>query len=325
MKKKHICIISACYNEKDNITELYQRITSVMATVPQYTYEIRIIDNHSTDGTREEIEALCSHDKNFKAIYNVRNFGPLRSAYYNLYSAEGDATIALAADLEDPPELITSFLEEWEKGAKIVMAVRNGTEEKGLFPFLRTTYYNMLKYISDVKLVSYFTGFGLYDQEVIKTLKTIDDPYPYLRGLLCELGWPAATVSFFKPRRKRGVSSYNFMRYFEEAMQGIVSQSRLPLHFATLFGCIISGVSFIVGLYYLTMKLLNWDGFQTGIAPAIVGLFFMMGLLFLILGLLGEYISLLVTHIVRRPMVIEERRINFEPDDRRKESDDGDS
>lgn len=313
MIRKHICIISPVFNEKGNITELYNRITSVMKTIPDYTYEIRLIDNCSTDGTQEEIRYLASQDSRLKAIFNVRNFGPVRSPIYNLYMSDGDAVIVLASDLEDPPELIPEFLKNWESGYKLVMAVRKGTDEKGIMPYIRNIYYSTIQYLAEATQLPYSTGFGLYDKIVIETLRKINDPYPYLRGLICELGWPIATVSFHKPYRKRGVSSYNFLKYTEEGMLGIVSQSRMPLHLICMLGIGVSGISFIIGLYYLILKIFNWDSMSVGIAPAIIGLFFLMGVLFLVIGIIGEYIGLLVSHIVRRPLVIEKERINFLP------------
>lgn len=312
MQKKHICIIVPAYNEKDNIEELYIRITKVMKNIQQYTYEIRVIDNNSTDGTRKKIEEICAKDIRFKAIFNTRNFGPVRSPIYNLYNANGNAVIVLCADLQDPPELIPEFLKKWEEGYKLVMGVRTGSEEKGLMPLLRKLYYTSLKKISEVEQLPGVTGFGLYDRDVIKILRTINDPYPYLRGLICELGWPIAKIPFFRPERKHGISSYNFLRYMEEGMLGVVTQSRIPLHISTLIGFCISALSFIAAIYYFILKLTNWNSFQLGIAPAIIGIFFLLGVLFLVVGIIGEYIGLITTQILHRPLVIEEKRINFE-------------
>lgn len=312
MQKKHICIIVPVYNEKDNIEELYIRITEVMKNIQQYTYEIRVIDNNSTDGTRKKIEEICAKDIRFKAIFNIRNFGPVRSPIYSLYNANGNAVIILCADLQDPPELIPEFLKKWEDGYKLVMGVRTGSEEKGIMPLLRKIYYASLKKISEVEQLPGVTGFGLYDREVIETLRIINDPYPYLRGLICELGWPIAKIPFFRPERKHGISSYNFLRYMEEGMLGVVTQSRIPLHISTLIGFCISGLSFIVAIYYFILKLTNWNSFQLGIAPAIIGIFFLLGILFLVIGIIGEYIGLITTQILHRPLVIEEKRINFE-------------
>lgn len=311
MSKPHICLLIPVYNEVGNISELYERITAVMSQLSQYTYEIRVIDNCSTDGTRTEIMDICSQDKRFKAIFNVRNFGPVRSPIHNLYQAEGDAVISLCADLQDPPELIPEFLKKWEEGFKLVMGVRTGSEEKGLMPWLRKGYYTGLSIIADAEQLPGATGFGLYDREVIQILQTINDPYPYLRGLICELGWPIAKIPFYRPERKRGLSSYNFLRYMEEGMLGVVTQSRMPLHIIALIGITVCGFSALTAIYYLFLKIFYWDSFQIGLAPAVIGIFFLLGLLFLVVGIIGEYVGLIATQVLHRPLVIEERRINF--------------
>jgi glycosyltransferase involved in cell wall biosynthesis len=313
--KKMISIATGCYNEEGNITEFYERVTAAMQQAPQYDYEILCIDNCSTDGTRDEIRALCARDERFKAIFNVRNFGPVRSGAHVLYQATGDAVILLASDLEDPPEMILQFLERWEQGFKLVLAVRQKSEERGLMPLLRRTYYGLLLSIANVKQLSGATGFGLYDKAVVDVLRDMRDPYPYMRGLVCELGWPIAAIPFDKPVRKRGVSSYSIFRYIEEGMAGIVNSSRLPLRLASYMGVAVSVFSFSAGLYYLVQKLLNWNEFQAGLAPLTVSLFFLMGLIFLFLGLIGEYVGLIITHVVRRPIVVEEERINFQKRD----------
>jgi len=217
----------------------------------------------------------------------------------------------LASDLEDPPELIPKFLEQWEKGSKIVFAVRTKHAETGLLPLLRKAYYALIQAISNVKQIPGATGFGLYDKCVIDTLREINDPCPYIRGIVCELGWPIAQIPFQKPIRTRGKSSYNLLRYFDEGMLGIVNSSKLPLRLATYMGTCVSCFSFFLGVYYLVRKLLYWDTFQAGLAPLMVSLFFLMGLLFLFLGLIGEYVGLILTHVVHRPIVVEDERINF--------------
>lgn len=313
--KKKISIVTGCYNEAGNITEFWQRVSLVMARLPQYNYEIIIIDNCSTDATCSEIRSICATDKKVKAIFNVRNFGPVRSGSHAFFQSDGDAVILLASDLEDPPELIPEFIEKWEQGYKVAFSVRTATEERGLMPLARKAFYRLMGLISETTQIPNATGAGLYDQVVVSQIRDMNDPYPNIRGLVGELGWPVAQIPFVKPLRKRGVSSYNFMRYFDMALTGIVNHSKLPLRLATLTGCAISGLSFCAGIYYLIMKLLHWDSFQLGLAPAVVGMFLLMGLLFLFLGLIGEYVGLLVTHVVRRPMVVEEERINFDVQD----------
>lgn len=316
MPRKHVCIITGTYNEAGNIVEFYERVTAAMALVPEYTYDIRCIDNCSTDSTRDEIRQICARDERFKAIFNVRNFGAVRSGMHNFYQARGDAVILMASDLEDSPELLPEFLRKWEQGYKLVLAVRTGTQKRGIMPFVRHCYYSLLQRVSSVQQIPGATGFGLYDKVVMDALREINDPYPYLRGLICELGWPIAQVPFMQCCRPRGISSYNFMGYFDNALLGIVNHSKLPLRVATLTGCAVSFISFSAGIYYLAQKLLYWDSYQAGLAPALVGIFFCMGLLFLFLGLIGEYVGLLVTHVVRRPMAVESESINFKEGDR---------
>ena len=312
--KKTISIVTACYNEEGNITQLHERLTKVMEGLPQYDYEIIIIDNKSTDGTRREIKSICDRDPKFKAIFNVRNFGHIRSPWHAFLQGRGDAVVFLCSDLEDPPELVADMIAKWEEGYKLAMAVRTFTDEKGLYPFLRRLYYGVLTRVSDIKHVSGLTGFGLYDREVMDVFRSLDDPYPYSRGLIQELGWEMARIPFHKPVRRKGVTKNNLLVYLDMAMLALVNHSRLPLRLATVAGTAVSLVSILTGAYYLIRKLANWEEFQAGVAPAIIGLFFLLGLVFLFLGLMGEYIGLLVTHVVHRPLVIEEGRLNFPPD-----------
>jgi glycosyltransferase involved in cell wall biosynthesis len=312
-KKKMISIVAGCFNERDNIAELHARITSVMAKTPQYDYEIILIDNASADGTVDIIRAIAAHDRKLKAIINVRNFGHIRSPYHAFLLAEGDAVIGMASDLEDPPELILEFIRKWEEGFRIAIAVRRSSAERGLVvPLLRKAYYSLITRISEVDQVRNFTGFGLYDRCVMDILRSIRDPYPYFRGLICEIGYPRAEIPFDKPVRKRGLSKGNFFIYLDSALLGIVNHSKAPLRLATIIGICMSGMSFITGTYYLVRKLIYWNDFQVGIAPLATSLFFFLGILFLMIGLLGEYVGLLVTHTVKRPMVVEQERINFE-------------
>lgn len=313
MSQKHICILVPVYNESGNILELYQRLTSVMKSMPQYTYEIRVIDNCSTDDTRDKIKAICARDLRFKAIFNVRNFGAIRSPIHNLYLAEGDAAINLCADLQDPPELISQFIKKWEQGYKLVMGVRTSTQEKGIYPILRKLFYASLKRLSDVEQLPYSTGFGLYDKDVLAQLRKINDPYPFLRGLICELGWPIAKISFDRPERKHGISSYNFLHYMEEGMLGIVSQSRMPLHLILLLGGGLLSLGILASVIYSLYLLSVWNP-PTASAVLFLAMLLFNGLAIFCLGLIGEYVSYTVTQVVRRPLVVEEQRINFSTD-----------
>ncbi|WP_116138712.1 glycosyltransferase family 2 protein [Trinickia diaoshuihuensis] len=311
-ERKLISIVAGCFNEQDNIAELHQRITAVMQQAPQYDYEILLIDNASTDRTVDVIREIAARDKHLKAIVNVRNFGHIRSPYHALLLAQGDAVIGMASDLEDPPELILEFIRKWEEGYKVAIGVRRKHEERGLMPIMRKAYYKLITRISEVEQVQNFTGFGLYDKAVMDILREIEDPYPYFRGLICEIGYERAEVPFDKPVRKRGISKGTFLVYLDSALLGIVNHSKAPLRLATMIGIGLSGLSFLTGVYYFIRKLLAWDQFQMGLAPLGIGVFFFMGMLFLFLGLLGEYVGLLVTHTVKRPMVVEKERINFD-------------
>jgi glycosyltransferase involved in cell wall biosynthesis len=311
MQKKLVSIVAGCYNEEENIPELYARLTAVMQGFPEYNYEIILIDNNSEDKTVEVIKRIANNDSRLKAIVNVRNFGHIRSPYHALLQAKGDVVIGMASDLEDPPELVGEFLKKWQEGFKIAIGVRRSSAEKGLMPIFRNLYYSLIKRISDIDQVRNFTGFGLYDKCVMDILRAIDDPYPYFRGLICEIGYPRAEVPFDKPVRKFGITKGSFFVYLDSALLGAVSHSKAPLRLATILGVIVGGMSIMVGFYYLIRKLLSWDEFSVGVAPIMVGVFFLFGLMFFLIGLIGEYIGLLVTHTVKRPMVVEKERINW--------------
>lgn len=310
--KKKVSIVAGCYNEVDNVEELTLRVEQAMSQFPELDYEIILIDNDSVDGTDLKIKQLCEADKRIKAIFNVRNFGHIRSPYHALLQAQGDAVIGMASDLEDPPELIVEFVRNWLMGSKIVIGVRRSHQEKGLTPYLRKLYYSLITRISEVDQVRNFTGFGLYDKKVMDILREMQDPYPYFRGLICEIGYPRVEVPFDKPLRRSGLSKGNFFVYLDSALLGVVNHSKAPLRLATIIGGTMSGLSFMLGVYYLVRKIIAWDDFQVGFAPLAISLFFFLGVLFFLVGMLGEYIGLLVTHTVKRPMVVERERVNFE-------------
>lgn len=309
---KKISIVAGCLNERENIPTLYQKLTEVMSQYPNYDYEIICIDNFSTDGTREVLRELCARDRHLKAIFNVRNFGAINSPWYAFLLARGDAVIAMCSDLEDPPELIPEMIKKWEEGFTMVFPVRRSTQERGIIPYLRSAYYWLITRISDTPQIPGFTGFGLYDRAVMDVFRSLDDPSPYGRGLVCELGWNWITIPFDKPRRIHGKSKYNLYNYLDMALLGIVKSSKLPLRLITLLGLGVSAASFLAGLFYLIMKLVCWNTFQAGIAPLLTGVFFLMGLLFFSLGMMGEYIGVILTRLERRPLVIEQERINFD-------------
>lgn len=307
---KRISIVTPCYNEEENVTELYSRVKEVMASLP-YDYEHICIDNHSTDRTVAILKELAASDPNLKIIVNARNFGHIRSPFYGLLQSSGDASILIAADLQDPPEMIREFVEKWGEGYKTVMAVKPESEESRWMFFVRRIYYKMITHIAEVTLVPNATGAGLFDRAVIDIMRNIKDPYPYFRGLVCEIGFPIATVPFKQPRRTRGVTSNNFYSLYDLAMLGITKHSKVPLRMMVFGGFGIATISFVISLIYLIQKLLFWDAFSMGTAPLLVGMFFLGGLQMLFLGLLGEYIGSIQTQVRNVPLVVELERVNF--------------
>ena len=307
---KTICIVTPCFNEEENVQELYERIQKIMKNL-DYKYEHIFIDNASTDCTIELLRGLAAQDKCVKVILNTRNFGHIRSPYYGLLQASGDAAIVMASDLQDPPEKITEFIHKWEEGFKVVIGIKTRSQESGFFYFLRSLYYRALRNLSDVRLIDNFTGFGLYDQKVIETLRQFNDPYPYFRGLIADMGYEMAEIEFTQPRRKRGISKNNFYTLYDMAMLGITSYTKIPLRLATMLGFLSAVLSFLIGVVYLIYKLVDWRNFSLGLAPVIIGLFFMGSVQLFFLGIVGEYIGSIYTLAVRRPLVIEKERINF--------------
>jgi glycosyltransferase involved in cell wall biosynthesis len=310
MKKKKISIVSPCYNEEDNVQELYERVKSSMKDLA-YDYEHLFIDNASTDGTERIVRRLATKDKRVKVIINARNFGHIRSPYHALLQATGEAVISLASDLQDPPEKIPEFVRKWEEGFKIVVGVKKHSEESGVVFLLRSLYYKTLRRLSDVRLIDNFTGFGLYDRKVIEILRQFNDPYPYFRGLIADIGYGIAEIEFNQPRRKRGISKNNFYTLYDMAMLGVTSYTKIPLRLATMVGFLSALLSFLIGFIYLIYKLVDWQNFTLGLAPVIIGLFFMGSIQLFFLGIVGEYIGSIYTLAVRRPLVIEKERINF--------------
>lgn len=306
-----ISIVTACYNEEGNVEILHEQICRAMEQFPQYEFEHIYIDNCSTDQTISILRRMAAVDPRVKVILNARNFGHIRSPYHGLLQASGDAVIIMASDLQDPPELIPDFIHKWEEGYKVVMGVKSHSEEPGFIYSLRKFYYRTLRSLSDVQLVENYTGFGMYDQQVIKILREMDDPYPYFRGMIAEIGFPAATVEFTQPTRKSGVTKNNFYTLYDMAMLGFVNNTKVPLRLATMLGFATALVSFLIGIFYLVYKLFNWQNFQVGSAPLVVGLFFLGGVQLLFLGIVGEYIGAIYTQVLHRPLVIEKERINF--------------
>ncbi|MBP0628121.1 glycosyltransferase family 2 protein [Cupriavidus sp. AcVe19-1a] len=307
---KLISIVTPCYNEEENIEELHRRIAEVMSKLP-YDYEHICIDNCSTDGTVGKLREIAVRDKRVKVIINARNFGHIRSPYHALLQSSGDACILIASDLQDPPEMIAEFLKTWEKGYKTVLAVKPESEESPLMFVIRKTYYRFISRISEVPLVKNATGAGLFDRVIIDILRKIQDPYPYFRGLLCEIGFPIATVPFKQPRRQRGITKNNFYTLYDIAMLGVTNHSKVPLRLMAMGGFLLSILSLLTAIGFLIAKLLFWDSFQLGIAPVLIGIFFFGAIQTFFIGLLGEYIGSIHTQVRNMPLVIEAERINF--------------
>ena len=307
---KRISIVTPLFNEEENVEDLCNRIAAVMQALP-YEYEHLCIDNCSGDRTVALLRERAARDPHLKVIVNARNFGHIRSPYHALLQADGDAAVIIAGDLQDPPELIPEFIQKWEEGYKSVMAVKPDSEETLVMSVVRKLYYRVVNRISDVPLINNATGAGLYDRVVLDVLRKINDPYPYARGLVCEIGFPIATVPFKQPRRTRGVTSQNFYTLYDLAMLGITKHSKVPLRLMTMLGFALACVSLLVAVAYLIAKLLFWQNFQLGTAPVLIGIFFFGAVQLFFLGLLGEYIGTIQTQVRNLPLVVEAERINF--------------
>lgn len=311
---RKISILTPCYNEADNVETLYERVRAVFQPLDEYVYEHVFIDNASTDETVAKLRAIAARDKNVKVIVNTRNFGHVRSPYHALLQCTGDAVIGMAADLQDPPELIPAFLEKWREGHKVVLGVKAAAEESTLMFAIRRVGYSVIDRLSEVKQVRNSTGFGLYDKAFVSVLRRLPDPYPYFRGIVAELGFRYATVPYTQPQRTRGVTKNNLYMLYDLGVQGIVNHSRIPLRLATIVGFISAVLSLIAAVVYFVMKMLFWYDLPIGVAPVIIGLFAVASVQLFFLGILGEYVGSIYTQVRNRPLVIEQERINFDDD-----------
>lgn len=313
--KKKISVMVPCYNEVENVELMALTLVNVLEeTLAKYDYEILFIDNCSTDGTRDKIEHICQENKKIKAIFNVTNFGQFNSPFYAMCQTTGDCVINVCCDFQDPVELIPKFVKEWENGHKIVSGIKTSSKEKGIIYFLRTCYYKMIKRMSDVKMIEHFTGFGLYDKTFIAILRELDDPIPFIRGIVAEYGsgFNILEIEYEQAQRRAGKTHNNFYSLYDAAMLSITSYTKIGLRLATLLGFLSSGVSLVVGFGYLVMKLCNWHDFQAGNVPMILGVYILGSIQLFFLGLIGEYILNINTRVIHRPIVVEEKRINFE-------------
>ena len=309
---KRISVVTPCYNEEANVEAVHAATRDTLSGIGDVQYEHLFIDNCSTDRTVDILRTIAARDPRVKIIVNARNFGHIRSPYHGILQASGDAVILLVADLQDPPALMKEFIARWKEGARIVIGVKPEAEESRLMFAVRHLYYHLVTRIADVKLIKNFTGFGLYDRKVVEILRQIDDPYPYLRGLISEIGFDIVQIPYTQPRRARGITKNNFYTLYDIAMLGVTSHSKVPLRIATIAGFVLAAASFAMSLLYLALKLIFWTQFSLGTAPLLIGLFFFASVQLFFIGLLGEYIGAVLTHVRKRPLVIERERINFD-------------
>lgn len=304
-----------CYNEEENVEPISKAIIDVFKTqLSNYDYEILFIDNDSQDKTREILRRMCEEDKHIKAIFNAKNFGQFNSPYYGMLQTTGDCTISMVCDFQDPVEMIPKYVAEWEKGYKIVIGIKTSSKENKLLYWFRSMYYKFIKKFSEVDQIEHFTGSGLYDKEFINVLRDLKDPTPFLRGIVAELGYKRKEIEYEQPKRRAGKTSNNFLRLYDAAMLSITSYTKIGLRLCSFIGIIIGGISFIIGLVYLIMKLTHWNQFAVGMAPMLIGVFFLGAVQLFFIGLIGEYIMSINVRVMNRPLVIEEERINFEDD-----------
>ena len=321
---KTISIVVPCYNEEENVIPLSRAITALFEKeLADYRYELIFIDNDSRDRTRELLRGLCQSDPDIKAIFNAKNFGQFNSPYYAMLQTSGDCTILMAADFQDPVEMIPQYVREWESGYKIVIGIKKSSQENKFMYWLRGCYYKLIKKLSDVEQIEQFTGFGLYDAKFIQVLRGLNDPTPFLRGIVAELGFKRKEIPYEQPLRRAGKTSNNFYRLYDAAMLSITSYTKVGLRLATIFGSICAGLSMVVALVYLVMKLIWWDRFPAGMAPMLIGMLFLGSIQIFFIGLLGEYIMSINQRVMKRPLVIEEERLNFGRDEKSGAADTG--
>lgn len=312
---KKISILIPCYNEVENVELMAMAVTNVInEALSNYDYEIVFIDNCSTDGTRDKLEEICAKNKKVKAIFNVTNFGQFNSPFHGMCQTTGDCTISMCCDFQDPVEMIPRLVEEWEKGHKVVSCIKTSSKESGILYFLRSCYYKLIKGMSSVRMIEHFTGFGLYDKTFISILRQLDDPIPFLRGIVAEYasGFNMIEIEYTQARRRAGKTKNNFYSLYDAAMLSITSYTKVGLRIATLLGFFSSVVSLFIAILYLILKLVNWYGFQAGYAPLIIGVFVIGSIQLFFIGLLGEYILNINTRVIHRPLVVEEKRLNFD-------------
>ena len=309
---KTISVLIPCYNEEENVEAIAGAVIGVLEKdLPQYDYELVFIDNDSRDNTRPILRRMCGENPRVKAIFNARNFGQFNSPYYGLLQVGGDCVIAMVADFQDPVELIPKYVKAWEEGYKIVIGIKTSSRENPLMYWLRSCYYKMIRKLSDVEQIEHFTGSGLYDREVIEVLRRLDDPTPFLRGIVAELGYKRKEIPYEQPKRRAGKTHNNFYRLYDAAMLSVTSYTKAGLRLATFVGAVSCVLSLLVAFAYLVMKLVWWDRFPAGMAPMLLGMLFLGSVQIFFIGMIGEYVLSINQRVMKRPLVIEEERINF--------------
>jgi polyisoprenyl-phosphate glycosyltransferase len=308
---KLISVVCGCLNEEQNVREVYEQVKRVFTDLEDYSYEHIFIDNASSDMSVEILKEIARNDRRVKIIVNARNFGHVRSPYHGLLQAHGDAVILMASDLQDPPSLIKEFIKKWEQGYKVVVGVKKESRESAVLFAMRSAYYRILGRLAETELIRNFTGFGLYDRQLIDILRTLGDSYPYFRGIIAEIGFESARIEYIQEKRKRGVTKNNFYTLYDMAMLGFTSHSKVPLRLAAMMGFLSSAVCLFAGLFYLGYKLLYWYSFDVGFGPVVIGLFFVASVQLFFLGIVGEYVGSIHTQVLKRPLVVEKERINF--------------
>lgn len=316
---KKVSVLIPCYNEKENVIPMSEAIDNIFKTeCSQYDYELLFIDNDSTDGTRDLLRGICEKNPKVKAIFNAKNFGQFNSPYYGILQTTGDCTISMCCDFQDPVELIPKYLVEWEKGYKIVIGIKSSSKESKIMYFLRSIYYKMIKKFSDVEQIEHFTGSGLYDKEFVEVLRNLKDPTPFLRGIVAELGYRRKEIEYEQPQRRAGKTHNNWYSLYDAAMLSFTSYTKIGLRLATFMGIFCGIVSALIAVVYLILKLVFWDSFIAGMAPVLIGMFFLGSVQLFFIGFIGEYILSINQRVMNRPLVIEEERINFEDNEKEK-------
>ena len=305
--RAQVTVVLPCRNEEANLDELHARLDRVVAGLP-HDVRFLFVDNASTDGTVARLRELAARDPRVTVIVNARDFGHVRSPFHGLMQAPGDCVVMMCTDLQDPPELLPAFLRAWEAGAAMVVGRKTSSAESRVLWLARSAFYTLARSIADVELLEHVTGFGLYDRRAIEVLRSYADPYPYLRGMIVDIGLPFAVIPYEQPLRRRGLTKNNFLTLFDMAMLGFTSHSRLPLRLATMAGFAMATLSLVVALVFLLLKLAFWNRFPAGYAPAVIGVFFLGSLQIFLVGILGEYVGAILTQVRQRPWVVEEER-----------------